>query len=305
MLFEINFDNNTATGTRTLSCTSEKLYSLLFQGAFSDKVTHLSVIKTSFVTSKIIRAIKVCLAREVPCSINGTNINTWSDLNPYTERITEFIEDMNSCDVRSAVLTIISKNKELIPAYQRGNEFLHTFLDAVIRDSGYDVSLSSESSYDTLSCGTYEDRQGHKHEYARNFTKKVATYRTSLLDKLNLYLNIKWYREHDIDTDTDGIGRHDVDSYVGESLTTILPFELLCRISEISDAKKEDPHLYADIDYKFPDFDTIDSHMEKMLDACCKIWNFAIDPPIIRRLDDVVVPVSACSLSTQAELYSD
>jgi hypothetical protein len=198
-ILTINFDTM-VVGTEEKILPAYKdirdVYNKLWNGAFSDKVERIVVINSKFISKEIIRASKVCLMRGIEIVLNNKLIEEWNDLNPYQAECRDFAERMQSKEESAMVLDIIIDNKELHRPYSAGLEQLHTFLNGHIKESGYDVSLSSYAPYDKLSCGTYEDRQGHKHEYSRNYTKQGNTYKTTLFDKLQMYLNIKWYQAH-------------------------------------------------------------------------------------------------------------
>ena len=196
-LLVVNFDERYAeTEKRVQLKNTDEIYNILYKGAFSDKVGHINIINSFFIGSKILRAVKVCLVRGIECTINDVHVDGWNALNPYQQKIFDFAEEMSNKEIASAVINIITKDIELIAKYRDGIEVLHTYLDGYIKNSGYDVSMSSASTFDYLSCGSYEDRQGHRQEFSRNFTKTGTSYRTSLLDKLQMYLNIRWYEQH-------------------------------------------------------------------------------------------------------------
>lgn len=196
MNLTIDYDNKIAStdvGAKD-NLDTDKLNSILYDGAFSNNIKHINIINSFFIGSKILKAVKVCLARKIDVSINGKDVDSWDALMPYQSDIAEFAMKKEAEALSDEVYNIIINNKELIHPFSKGIDVLHTFLDASIKESNYDVSLSSVTSYDKKSCGTYEDRQGHKHEYSRNYTKRSSYYTTSLHDKLMMYLNIKWYQ---------------------------------------------------------------------------------------------------------------
>lgn len=191
----INFDELTATTTKTIRADQQGLYNILFNGAFSNNVKHISIVNSYFVGSRIIQACKVCLARGIDVTVNGVDYPDYDSLRPLQQNIFDFIESMEMKEQLAQCTNIITANRELIPYYTQGIEELHTFLDAVIHNSGYDVEMSSATSFDKLSHGSYEDNRG-KHEWSRNYTAKGTAYDTTLLDKLHMYMNIKFYEEH-------------------------------------------------------------------------------------------------------------
>lgn len=191
----INFVERYAETHKRISMDKEQLYSTLFSGAFSDKVGHIHIV-CDFVGSKVLKALKVCLVRNITVDINGKDIAEWEDLRPYQQSIIDFINDMDVKEETADVLNIIVGNTTLIREYSKGIEELHRFLDTFIRDSGYDVSMSSATTYDKKSCGSYEDRTGHRVQFALNYTPTGTSYHVSLLDKLRVYTNVCWYKEH-------------------------------------------------------------------------------------------------------------
>lgn len=207
MKLTLDFDNKKATTTKTINAEQDTLYSILYNACFSNNVDSIHIINTFFVGTKIIKAIKVCLVRGIAVKVNNADVNDWEDLRPYQQNVYEFIETMNSKEEAAVVYNIILHNRELIPLYYKGLDELHSYLDACINESGYDVSMSSTTSYDKLSHGSYRDHTG-LHEWSLNYTPKGTTYQTSLLDKLQMYTNIQWYRENGfiperIDKDSD------------------------------------------------------------------------------------------------------
>jgi hypothetical protein len=189
----VNFDEKFAETTKRIDMETNGLYTTLYNGAFSDRVDTIYIMNHFFIGTKILKAVKVCLVRGIRCIINGSPIDEWNDLRPYQQDIFNFIEDMSAKEETSQVLNIIASDMVLIREYSKGLDEFHEFLDSYIRNSGYDVSLSSASTYDKLSSGTYEDRTGHRVTYSLNYTPTGVTYRTSLLDKLCMYQNIKFY----------------------------------------------------------------------------------------------------------------
>lgn len=191
----VNFVERYAETHKRIDMDKEQLYSTLFSGAFSDKVGHIHIV-CDFVGTKILKALKVCLVRGITVDVNGKLIAEWEDLRPYQQNIIDFINDMDVKEETASVLNLIVGNAVLIKEYTKGIEELHRFLDDFIKNSGYDVSMSSATTYDKLSSGTYEDRTGHRVSFALNYTPSGSRYHVSLLDKLNMYINVCWYKEH-------------------------------------------------------------------------------------------------------------
>lgn len=224
MNLTINFDKQIAitdVGVKD-NLDTDRLYNILYDGAFSKNVKHISIINSFFIGKKILKAVKVCLVREIEVSINGTAIDSWEALMPYQSEITEYAMKKEAEAMSAEVYNIIINNKELIHPFSRGIDTLHSFLDTYIYASQYDVSMSSTTSYDTKSCGTYEDRQGHKHEYSRNYIKRKPSSTVSLYDKLQMYFCCKWFTANSFQVESkDGISTSDIDSYTGEDISHI------------------------------------------------------------------------------------
>lgn len=195
MVLTINFDLKSATTTKTVETDINGLYAILYNGAFSSNVKTIHIINSFFIGTRILKAVRVCLVRGITCTLNGTVVDTWDALRPYQQAVFDFIEDMHNKEETAVVYNLIVQNRELIPYYCQGLDELHLYLDACINESDYDVSMSSIGSYDKLSHGSYRDHTG-LHEWSLNYTPKGTTYRTSLLDKLNMYTNVKWYAEN-------------------------------------------------------------------------------------------------------------
>ena len=87
-----------------------------------------------------------------------------------------------------------------------------------IRKSGYDVSMHSVTVQDGLNSGIIEDNRG-KHEWSRDYTKHYERYNQTITDLLNMYISCKFYKQAGFEAETDGIGRHDIDSYTGDVIT--------------------------------------------------------------------------------------
>ena len=87
-----------------------------------------------------------------------------------------------------------------------------------IRKSGYDVSMHSTTTQDGLNSGVIEDNRG-KHEWSRDYTKHYDRYNQTITDLLNMYISCKYYKQAGFEAETDGIGRHDIDSYTGDVIT--------------------------------------------------------------------------------------
>ena len=88
-----------------------------------------------------------------------------------------------------------------------------------------------------------------------------------------------FYKQAGLEPESDGIGRHDTDSYTGGSLTTASPYAVMWNAR----------HDYG----KVIDFE--------IASALCTMYNISIEEPFIkdRTDEDIVVPVSACGEYTQ------
>ena len=124
------------------------------------------------------------------------------------------------------------KNTQLITSYapeliKYARMSMNTLIDVLrqqIYNSGYDVSLHSMTIQDGLNSGTIEDNRG-KHEWSRDYTKHYERYNQTLNDLLNMYISCKYYKQAGFEAETDGIGRHDIDSYTGAVITEAIQIQ--------------------------------------------------------------------------------
>ena len=166
---------------------------------------------------------------------------------------------------------------ELLTYAKRSNDELLEVLRSQVQNSGYDVSMYSVTTQDGLNHGKIEDELGRPTEWSRDYTKHYERYNQTLNDLLLMYISCKFYAQHGIDKDTDGIGRHDVDSYTGGNLAT-------ASVNALTWTARHDYGIVID-------FETAST--------LCRIHNFAIDEPAIPDREEVVVPRSACGLGLQ------
>lgn len=191
---------------------------------------------------------------------------------------------------------LVKHAPELLRYAKRSSDELIRVLREQIRLSGYDVDMQSMFITDGLNSGVVEDGKG-RHEWSRSHTKHYERYDRTLKDLILMYISCKFYKQAGFEAETDGIGRHDIDSYTERPLTEVMPFEVLCILSDIIDDKKKDPHLYAGIDYMLPkELEDVNEHI---VEAACLAWNASIEDPVIKDKEDVVVPRSACGLGLQ------
>lgn len=225
----------------------------------------------------------------VPVDVSRLDRNRYTKLHTTREFTTWYVEQ----EERKFERRISADNYQLLkkhaPELRRfvfeDIDNLIDYMQEVIRSSGYDVHMQSIFTSDGLNSGVVEDTKG-KHEWSREYTKKYER-GTSLkhgepiinnfYDLLMMYINCKFYAEHDIEKNTDGIGRHDVDSYTGGNLAT----------ASVNALTWTARHEYNKV-ISFESASTL-----------CKIWNSAIDEPFIKDRDEVVVPRSACGLGLQ------
>ena len=154
-----------------------------------------------------------------------------------------------------------------------------------IADAGYKNYLQSDFITDGLNHGTIEDTKG-KREWSREHTKyydRASALRygepvsTTFTDLLTMYISCKYYQSVGIEAETDGIGRHDVDSYTGGNLAT-------ASVNALTWTARHDYGIVID-------FETAST--------LCRIHNLAIDEPAIPSREEVVVPRCACGLGLQ------
>lgn len=133
----------------------------------------------------------------------------------FTEQQTR-TEEFNLSVENTQLLT--KHAPELIRFARKSIDTLYDVLRQQIYKSGYDVSMYSVTIQDGLNSGVIEDNRG-KHEWSRNYTKHYERYNQMLNDLLNMYISCKYYKQAGFEPETDGIGRHDIDSYTGDIIT--------------------------------------------------------------------------------------
>lgn len=180
----INFINNTIT-TDKGSVKSTELYTLLIKVAQSDKVECIHVI-CERITSTILRYCKYAMYSGKMIYINGREVADFDAFRKYQSEIADYFLFKDYSEQAQHCLNIIYHNRELLPYYRKHT--LEEYLQGYIRNSGYDVSMSSVSHRDKPHHTEYKGV-----EYDYDYVRRATIYVVSLHDLLNMYINIKWY----------------------------------------------------------------------------------------------------------------
>lgn len=285
-LLEINFISNTVKVMRIdngykNATEFEKNYADFRKYAW--KCLHSpKVIAVTFITATyrkdIISMVRYCEMQKLPVDIiiGKQKLHTSQQFQIW------FSEQQTSKDewkVSVECVQLIAKHaRELMPYLKKGIDVLIEVLRSQIKASGYDVDMQSLYITDGLNHGKIDDSKGIR-EWSRDYTKHYERYQQTLIDLINMYISCKFYKQAGLEPETDGIGRHDTDSYTGGSLTTASPYAVMWNAR----------HDYG----KVIDFE--------IASALCTMYNISIEEPFIkdRADEDIVVPVSACGEYTQ------
>lgn len=197
------------------------------------------------------------------------------------------------------VKLMVEHAPELLPYAKKSCDKLRQVLTEQISKANYDADMQSYITTDGLNSGRMDDNKGIR-EWSRTYTKHYERYDHTLRDLILTYISCKFYAAHDMEHRSDGINRDDVDSYTGASLTTTTTADFIRRARMITMSKMVDPNTYSGIDF-IPSLATLDA-LEEDADLHCMIWNLSVDEPSIPEREDIVVPVSACSLSVQNQM---
>lgn len=222
---ELDFNNKVIRLTKTnptyqqdIKCDDmAQMYKQSWYVLHSPKVVAVSFI-INFYGSTVKSMISYCEMIGLDMNIitpNGKFSSSKDYIAWYGEQATRSAEHQLS--VENTQL-IVSYCPELLRFAKRSVEELIEVLRSQIKTSGYDVSLHSIITTDGLNHGTVEDNLG-KHEWSRTYTKHYERYDQTLNDLLNMYISCKYYQSVGIEAETDGIGRHDVDSYTNDVIT--------------------------------------------------------------------------------------
>ena len=161
---------------------------------------HIDIIKKGFVKTAIIKKLKMCLIRNISCTINGNEITDWEDLNPYTNEVNRVKENINRAECLTDLTYLVSKHApELIPYIKAGTieEYLDMYMD--IYGHGYGVDrMCSPVTVDRLSHGRYYDGS-ETVEWSTTKDLTTSRYEETLQDKINMYISLHWYVENGIE----------------------------------------------------------------------------------------------------------
>ena len=272
----------------------QQMNKLVWKQIFSPK-TYAVTFKANRYTEVLKSMIATCEMYHypidilVPVDVSKLDRNRYTKLHTTREFITWYVEQ----EERKFERKISADNYQLLKNYApelrrfvfEDIDNLIDYMQEVIRSSGYDVHMQSIFTSDGLNSGEVEDNRG-KHEWSREYTKKYERgiffkhgepIVNNFYDLLMMYINCKYYAQHGIDKDTDGIGRHDVDSYTGGNLAT-------ASVNALTWTARHDYGVVID-------FETAST--------LCRIHNLAIDEPAIPDREEVVVPRCACGLGLQ------
>ena len=179
-----NFIDNTVTTDKGSVHTAE-LYALLLKCAQATNIESIHII-CKHVNSTLIRYCKFAMFNGKLIYFNGKEVADFNAFRAYQAEIADYFlfKDYNA--QAEQCLNLIFKNRELLP-YYRSNT-LEEYLQSYIKNSGYDVSMSSASHRDKPHHTEYKGV-----EYSYDYIRRATIYVVSLQDLLNMYINIKWY----------------------------------------------------------------------------------------------------------------
>lgn len=152
-------------------------------------------ITIQYMTGALLRALKYAYMMNIELTINGEYFADFQQFKKYDQAIFDYRQAMEDKETITQIINRIMRDPVLLKEYSKGIDALHVFLDAVIYDSGYDVSMNTATTYDKLSHVKWRDNKG-EHEFDFDYTRKGQAYTTTLLDKLNMYDNIQYYKAH-------------------------------------------------------------------------------------------------------------
>lgn len=185
---------------RTPLASFDDCMSIALKAVQWKQVDHIEIIKDGYVKSAIIKKLKMCLIRNIGCTINGSEITEWDDLNPFTNEVNKVKENINRAEQMTDLTYLVSKHApELIPYIRSGA--IEEYLDMYMRiyGQGYGVDhVSSPVTVDRLSHGRYMD--GSKMvEWSTTKDLTSNRYEETLQDKINMYISLHWYVENGIE----------------------------------------------------------------------------------------------------------
>lgn len=220
MIVEINFNNNTINGQSFDEKNLKNTISMCILGKpvkqpdgsikrtpakniesfeFDRTPKSFNNIKCPTFKREQLDFIAMALANNFDIKVNGKTAE-WFDYLQLQDEIVEFIENKENADIAQNNLLQILKDDELRRLYNlgrannKGLDFVDMYLDTFIRNSGYDVSLSSATTVEGRVTYKFRDSMGKMVEGCVPVTKKFEQFSTTLADKLTLYNQIKFYQ---------------------------------------------------------------------------------------------------------------
>lgn len=167
---------------------------------YEKKIYKSNYTTTGTVSWSAVQLFGMCLANNVYATMNGKKVD--GDL-------LDMIQDVRECEqidkvshnniVRLVTLITESNNSQLLGLYTKCLEYgildIERFcfeLQTAIKNSGYDVAMSSETYIEGKL--TYKFYDGSQHiEGCKTATKKYTKYTTLAVDLANMFINIKFY----------------------------------------------------------------------------------------------------------------
>lgn len=183
-----NFIDNTVTTDKGSVHTAE-LYTLLLKCAQAQNIESIHII-CKRVNSTLIRYCKFAMFNGKLIYFNGREVADFDAFRAYQAEIADYFLFKDYSAQAEQCLNLIFKNRELLPYYRKHT--LEEYLQGYIRNSGYDVSMSSASHRDKPQHTKYT-AFGQTTEYDYDYVRHATIYVVSLYDLLNMYVNVKWY----------------------------------------------------------------------------------------------------------------
>lgn len=220
MIVEINFNNNTVNGQQFDDKNLKNTISMCILGKpvkqadgtikrmpaknidgfeFNRTPKTFNNIKCPTFKRDQLDFLSMALANGYSIKANGKDIE-WFEFLQLQDEIAEFIESKENADIAQHNLLQIIRDDELRKMYNlglskgKGLELVDAYLDSYIRNSGYDVSLSSATTVEGHIVYKFRDNMGKMVEGCVPVTKKFEQFSTTLADKLTLYNQVKFYQ---------------------------------------------------------------------------------------------------------------
>lgn len=196
-----------------------QMHNRLWYVLHSPKLSSI-VITTDWYSAELAKAFAYCEANGIEYAIHFTKDPSVKTLADFKQWLIADMQNRESAELRQETLRlIVTECPELVNILKRqGVDELTAVLRAQIRNSGYDVSLSSTKIIDCPSCGILEDG-GKPVEWSRNYQKQIEVANESLHDLVLQYISCKFYASVGIAPDRNNeISFNDIDSYTGDTI---------------------------------------------------------------------------------------